>query len=60
MEVLLRKGNVDRLYLPRKEDGGVLLRVKDVVNIEERNLTKYISESYEILHEMEREKILRG
>ena len=40
--------NVSRLYLPR-EGGGGLISVEDAINIEERNINVYISQSQERL-----------
>ena len=55
-----RKGDVDRLYLPRKEGGRGLIGVEDVVRMEENSLKKYVSESNErLLQEVEREGICK-
>ena len=37
-----KKGDVNRLYIPRKEGGRGLLSIEDVVGIEEGCLSKYV------------------
>ena len=43
------RSNVSRLYLPRREGGRGLISVEDAINIEERNINVYISQSQERL-----------
>ena len=43
------RSNVGRLYLPRREGGRGLISVEDAINIEERNINVYISQSQERL-----------
>ena len=44
-----QKGDVDRLYLMRKEGGRGMISVEDCVRMEEKNLTKYMIQSKEKL-----------
>ena len=44
-----QKGNVDRLYMPRRNGGRGLISVEDCVRIEELNLNKYLRENPELL-----------
>ena len=41
------RGNVGRLYLPRKEGGRGFISCKECVNMEMQSLDKYLSESEE-------------
>ena len=43
------RSSVSRLYLPRREGGRGLISVEDAINIEERNINVYISQSQERL-----------
>ena len=55
-----QKGDVDRLYLPRKEGGRGLISVEDCVRMEERNLVKYVCESKERIFGMVKERVEDG
>ena len=53
------KGNVGRLYLPRKEGGRRLIICEEYMNVEVQSLDKYLSESEEwILKFVAGEKVL--
>ena len=54
------KSDVNRLYVERSKGGRGLLRVKDVVEEEERQLKKYTERSLEDMIEIVRERISRG
>ena len=55
-----KKGDVDRLYLPRKEGGRGMISVEDCVRMEEKNLAKYAMESQEKLFGVVREVLEKG
>ena len=55
-----RKGDVDRLYLPRKEGGRGLISVEDCVRMEEKSLVKYVCESKERLFGSLKEELEGG
>ena len=55
-----QKGDVDRLYLPRKEGGRGLISVEDCVRMEERSLIKYVCASKERLFGVLREGVEDG
>ena len=58
--VFHQKGDVDRLYIPRKEGGRGLMGIEDIIRIEEGSLFQYVSDSQEeFLKEVEREGLLK-
>ena len=58
--VFHQKGDVDRLYLARKEGGRGMISVEDCVRMEEKNLTKYVVESKERLFGVVKEDVADG
>jgi len=55
-----QKGDVDRLYLPRKEGGRGLISVEDCVRMEEKSLGKYVRSSQESLFGAVKEGLENG
>ena len=58
--VFHQKGDVDRLYLPRKAGGRGLIGVEDCVKMEEKSLIKYVSGSKERLFGVLKEGVEDG
>ena len=58
--VFHKKGDIDRLYLPRKEGGRGIISVEDCVKMEEKNLVKYVINSKERLFGVIKEGLSDG